>query len=172
MRPRWSAYFVAVLAVAVALALRASLAPWLGERVPYITLFGAVIVAAWLGGVGPALLAAVLGWLGADMLFIPPLGKVVYRGIPQLVEVAAYLLSAVLIAALAEVMRRTRVKLVDSEQRFRGFMENSPSAVFLKDETGRYVFMNRAAQALIGGRPWRGRSDRELLPAAVADTIV
>ena len=172
MRPRWSAYFVAVLAVAVALALRASLVPWLGERVPYITLFGAVIVAAWLGGVGPALLAAVLGWLGADMLFIPPLGKVVYRGIPQLVEVAAYLLSAVLIAALAEVMRRTRVKLVDSEQRFRGFMENSPSAVFLKDETGRYVFMNRAAQALIGGRPWRGRSDRELLPAAVADTIV
>ena len=70
MRARWLAYLVAVVAVAAALALRAALGPWLGERVPYITLFGAVIVAAWYGGAGPAFFAAVLGWVGAELFFI------------------------------------------------------------------------------------------------------
>ena len=169
---RWSAYLVALLAVAVALGLRAVLTPWLAERVPYITLFGAVIVAAWFGGVGPALLAAALGWLGAELLFVSPPGGMALRGTAQAVELAAYLFSTLLIAALADVMRRARAKLAESEQRFRGFMENSPSAVFLKDEAGRYVFMNRAAQELIGNVEWRGRTDHELLPAPVAGRIV
>ncbi|HUQ24636.1 MAG TPA: DUF4118 domain-containing protein, partial [Burkholderiales bacterium] len=59
-------YFVAVALIVIALALRLALDPWLGERVPYITIFGAVLVAAWYGGFGPALAAAALGWLGAE----------------------------------------------------------------------------------------------------------
>jgi len=43
LQARWTAYLVALLAVAAALGLRALLTPWLGERVPYITIFGAVI---------------------------------------------------------------------------------------------------------------------------------
>ncbi len=172
MRARWSAYLVALAAVAVALGLRALLTPWLAERVPYITLFGAVIVAGWLGGFGPALAAAALGWLGAELLFIPPLGKLVYRGSGQGVELFAYFVSALLIAALAEVMRRNRAGLAQSEQRFRGFMDNTPNAVFLKDDAGRYVYMNSAAQALVGNARWQGRTDHDLLAAPVADRIV
>ena len=51
-------------------------------------------------------------------------------------------------------------------------MESTPNAVFLKDDAGRYVFMNRAARALIGDAPWQGRTDHEILPAAVADEVV
>jgi PAS domain S-box-containing protein len=172
LRARWSAYLLALVAVALALALRAALTPWLGTTVPYLTVFGAIIVVAWLGGLGPALAAALLGWVGADVLFVQPLGRFEYRGAAQLVELAAYLFSTLLITALAERMRRTRRQLVESEQRLRSFMEHTPNAVFLKDADGRYLFMNRAAQALIAGRAWQGRSDHDLLPAPVADAVV
>ena len=61
-------------------ALRAALDPWLGARVPYITLFGAIIVAAWYGGPRPALLAAVAAWIAAQLLFVEPRGQINLRG--------------------------------------------------------------------------------------------
>ena len=36
----------------------ACLDPWLGNEVPYITLYGAVAIAVWFGGLGPAVLGA------------------------------------------------------------------------------------------------------------------
>ncbi|HWI37645.1 MAG TPA: PAS domain-containing protein [Burkholderiales bacterium] len=171
MRARWSTYLVAVLAAALALALRAALTPWLGERVPYITTFGAVIVAAWYGGAGPAFAAALLGCVGAELLFIPPIGAIAYRGPAQIVELIAYLASTTLIAALGGAMQRARTRLQASEQRFRSFMEHSPAFVFLKDEAGRYLFVNEAGRALLGA-DWRGKTDAELLPAEVAERIM
>ena len=171
MRARWTAYVVAALAVAVALALRAALGVWLGERVPYITTFGAVIVSAWFGGAGPAFVAAALGWIGAELLFIPPLHILAYRGPEQIVEALAYFFSTVLIAGLAGAMHRARGKLEESEQRFRSFMEHTPAFVFLKDHEGRYVFANEAGRSLL--RPdWMGKTDAELLPAEVAGPIM
>ncbi|HEX7053605.1 MAG TPA: PAS domain-containing protein [Burkholderiales bacterium] len=60
----------------------------------------------------------------------------------------------------------------DTETPLRAFVEHSPNAVFLKDESGRYVFMNAAARALIGGAPWRGLTDYDILPREVADVVV
>ena len=172
MRARWSAYLVAVAAVAVALALRAALNPWLGERVPYITLFGAVIVAAWHGGAAPAFFAAVAGWIGVELLFIPPPGAIAYRGAHQVVELLAYLLSSALIAALGGAMQKARTRLEASEHRFRSFMEHSPTFVFLKDEDGRYLFANQAGRGLLGTHDWMNKTDAELLPAAVAERVM
>ena len=171
MRSRWVAYLVAFLAVAVALGLRAALTPWLGDRVPYITTFGAVIISAWYGGLGPGYLAAALGWLGAELLFIPPLGTLVYRGPAQWVEALAYIFSTALIAALGGAMHRARAALETSERRFRTFMENSPVLVFIKDEIGRYVFANRVGRALLAP-DWAGKTDAEMLPAEVAARIM
>jgi PAS domain S-box-containing protein len=170
LHSRWSAYLVALLAVAAALAVRAALAPWLSERVPYITLFGAVIVAAWYGGALPAFVAAVLGWVGAELLFIAPLGTLVYRGVHQVVESLAYLASTALIAALGGAMQKARAGLETSERRFRGFMENSPVHVFLKDAEGRYVFANREGRKLLAPE-WPGKTDAQMLPAEVAQRI-
>ncbi|HEX6155687.1 MAG TPA: DUF4118 domain-containing protein, partial [Burkholderiales bacterium] len=90
---RWLPYVVALLAVGAALGLRLALDPWLGARVPFITLFGAVIVAAWYGGAVPALVAAIGGWVGCELLFIEPRGTIAFRGTVQAIEVLAYALS-------------------------------------------------------------------------------
>ena len=54
-------YAVAALASAAALLVRWPLWPLLGNSVPYITFFPAVMLAAYLGGLGPGLLATALG---------------------------------------------------------------------------------------------------------------
>jgi PAS domain S-box-containing protein len=164
-------YLVAILAIAAALLVRWALDPWLGPRVPYITIFGAVIVAAWFGGAAPALLAAVLGWAGTDLLFVEPRGTFHWRGIEQALEIFAYALSAALIAALGGAMHRARRRTHESEERFRAFMQNSPSGVFLKDEAGRYVFMNRTAERLTGTENWAGRTDDDILDAPTARQV-
>jgi PAS domain S-box-containing protein len=168
---RWLPYVVALVAVGVALGIRLALDPWLGWRVPFITLFGAIIVAAWYGGAGPALLAAVAGWIGCELLFIEPRGAFGFRGVPQVIEALAYLLSTVLIAAVGGAMQGARRRAEASEQRFRAFMQNSPNAVFLKDEAGRYVFISRAGEQMIGRADWQGQTDEQLLPPPAARIV-
>ena len=168
---RWIPYLVALIAVGAALGLRVALDPWLGARTPYITVFGAVIVAAWYGGVGPAFLAAAIGWLGSDLLFVEPRGRLAFRGAAQLIELFAYAVSTLLIAALGGAMQRARQRSEESEQRFRAFMQNSPNGVFLKDEDSRYLFMNRTGERLASRTDWLGKTDEELFDGRVARAI-
>ena len=164
-------YALALVAVGVALGVRAALSPWLDQRVPYITLFGAVIVAAWYGGAPPALVAAFMGWLGAEVLLIDPVGTIRWRGLSHGVEVGAYMVSTVLIAAVGGAMHRAGSRARDSDERFRAFIENSPVAVFIKDGALRYVFANREAQKALGTSGWEGKTDFDLVAGGAAERI-
>jgi PAS domain S-box-containing protein len=149
--------------------LRAALDPWLGGQLPFITMFGAVIVAAWYGGALPAITAAVLGYVLASWLFQEPRGTLSWSWAPLF----AYMLSTALIAALGGAMHRARTRAEESETRLRDFMDHSPAYVLIKDEAGRYEFLNRAAEQLLelpaGG--WRGKTGADLLPAALAAEV-
>jgi PAS domain S-box-containing protein len=171
LHERWLRYSVALLAVVAALGLRAALDPWLGARVPYITLFGATIVAAWFGGAGPALAAAAVAWLAAQWAFVAPGERITAGGIAAIIEFTAYAVSSFLIAGLGGAMLSARRRSGESEERFRAFMQNSPSGVFLKDEAGRYLFMNRAGELLAGRSDWLDKTDEELLPARTATEV-
>jgi PAS domain S-box-containing protein len=132
--------------------------------VPFITVFGAVIVAAWYGGAAPALAAAVAGYAGAYYLYGSPSAFV-----PA--ELAAYSVSTLLIAALGGATHRAAARAAASDERFRKFMENSPVCVFIKDAGGRYVYMNAAGERLVGAADWPGKTDDQLLPAEVARKV-
>jgi PAS domain S-box-containing protein len=161
---RW---VVALLAVAVAVGARFALDPWLGARVPYVTLYGALIVAAWYGGTGPAFLAAAVGFVGVEYFFIEPRGSL-RIGEPSWAELAAFVASTALVAGLGGAMHAARRRAESSEARFRRFMENSPAAVLIKDADGRCVYTNAAAQQLAGAPGWQETNDapdREVLEA-------
>src|SRR5262245_56066329 len=89
----------------------------------------------------------------------------------QLMELTAYLISSLLIAALGGAMHRARARARENEQQFRAFIENSPAAVFIKDESLRYVFANRAGQRALGNADWQGKSDLEMMPEEAARQI-
>ena len=60
-----SASGLAIATVAVAIGLRLLLWPIVADRVPFITLFAAVIFVAWYGGRLPGLVAVAASALGA-----------------------------------------------------------------------------------------------------------
>ena len=62
-------------ALVAAVALRLLLDPVMGDRLPLVTLFGAVAAAVWIGGYRPAVVVASLGYVACDFLFIPPRGR-------------------------------------------------------------------------------------------------
>jgi hypothetical protein len=73
---------MAFASVAIALGGRLLFAPLIGYQFPFATLFFAVLVSAWFGGVRPALMAALLGGLSAMFFLLPPAGFAV-RGLDQ-----------------------------------------------------------------------------------------
>lgn len=101
-------YIAAAALLALAFALRALLADAL-SGMPFLTLFPAVIVATFLGGVGPGLFAVVLGSVGAwYFLFAPRVGlDVDANGTLQLVRfVITALFNMLLIDWLVRIVER------------------------------------------------------------------
>lgn len=66
--------------------------------------------------------------------------------------------------------RQARLALSAGEQRFQAFMDRSPALAFIKDENGRYIFMNKLMEERFGisFADMLGRTDRDWLPAETA----
>jgi PAS domain S-box-containing protein len=156
-------YATAILCAALAVGVRALLHPWLGSHVVFVTLYPAVVLAAWLGGVGPGLAAALVGGIGAHYL--------VFRDFVDVPFVAAlggglYLLACAAIIGAAESLRRARdLARRDDEALWRerrraeraqalhaALVENSEDAIVSKDLEGRVTSWNAGAARLFGWR--------------------
>ncbi|PMB51046.1 hybrid sensor histidine kinase/response regulator [Fischerella thermalis CCMEE 5201] len=67
--------------------------------------------------------------------------------------------------------KRTEAALQESQQLFQSFMNHSPVAAFIKDESGRYVYANSWVEQVYGRSQsdLLGKTDFELLPSAIAE---
>jgi signal transduction histidine kinase/CheY-like chemotaxis protein len=110
-----AAYGGAVAVTLGALFVRWFLDPWLGSGVPYITLYGAVAIAVWFGGLGPAVLAMLLGYLIVNVRYVSDYGSVSVSGPAESIALALFTLSCSLIIVLGEAMRRARDRYRVSE---------------------------------------------------------
>jgi PAS domain S-box-containing protein len=116
----WKHYAVALAATGAALAVRWLLDPWLGPGNPALTLFGAIAVAVWFGGFGPALLAAVLGYVGANYLFIEPRGVFSLQAPVDWVLLAGYAMSSGLVIGLGGAMNAAHRRAGAAERELTG----------------------------------------------------
>src|SRR5215468_8899703 len=101
-------YGGAVILTALAVLLRWLLHPWLGDQLPFTTLYGAVAIAVWLGGCRPALFVTVIGFLAWAALFIEPRGTFGLDSARSLIGFFAYLCSCAIIVGFGEAMRVAR----------------------------------------------------------------
>jgi PAS domain S-box-containing protein len=74
-----------------------------------------------------------------------------------------------------EIVERRRAEEVlrESEERFRAFMDNSPVIAFMKDEEGRYVYLNKPFEDVFMMKlsDWYGRNDFDAWSWEVASDV-
>ena len=152
-------YGVAVLVVGVALGIKLLLDPVIPQDVPFLLLFGAVMVSAWYGGLGPGLLTMVLAGLATDYLFLRPQDPFAPGAIPLLVFFVEGTLVCLLTEALRTARRRAEASKAEaerdhehlrrSEEHFRSLVEGMREhAIFTLDPRGRVA--NWDAERLTG----------------------
>ena len=143
-------YAIAIGALAAAVLLRWLLDPAIGDTLPLVTLFGAVAVAVWIGGYGPAALVAILGYLACDYLFIEPRGEFSFTRIRNVVGLIAYLFTCFLIVGIGEMMRFARRRASERGELLRVTLGSIGDAVITTDLEGRVTYLNSVAESLTG----------------------
>lgn len=152
-----NAYLLSLGFVVLAILLRWLLDPILGSQLVLTTLFGAVALAGWFGGIGPGILAMIVGYATSDYLFIAPRGQVGIATLPQFIGLLLYLASCALTIAFGESMRKGRrlaeafaAELMRQREQLQVTLASIGDAVIATDRDGRITFMNAIAERLTG----------------------
>jgi len=141
--PAGVTYLGAVLAVAVAGAVGALLAPTFTDNIYYVTFFSAVAIVAWYGGLRPALLATLAIYVVAN-LFVVPEDR---RFLPN-AETVAFLFVCISLAVFSEVARAARRRAETSAQQVVSVVESIADGFLAVDGNWRCTYRNRAAEGL------------------------
>ena len=143
--PDWLAYGVAVLATAACLLIRWPLRPVLGDAVPHLTFFPAVMIAAYFGGFWPGLLATILSAVAANYFFTEQGRSFHVTRVDDVAALILFVLVGTIISGLCESLHRARRRLVaeerrraeealrETEERFRQLAENIHEIYWMMD---------------------------------------
>jgi signal transduction histidine kinase/ActR/RegA family two-component response regulator len=120
--PRGIDYLLAVAVTVLVLLGREAIAGLLGRSDPFLPFVGAVLIASWLGGLGPGLLATFLSAMVTDFFFVPPffslqIAKLVHGG-----DLLLFIVLGVLISSLSEKRLRLVRQLRDADRRKDDFL--------------------------------------------------
>ena len=118
-------YVVAIVAVAVAFAVRYGLYGTLENRIPFGFFTLSTLIAAWYGGLGPGLFAAVAGLLLADYFLLPPHSAEGGLGETERTAIGIYAMTNTLIVVLFWHLHN---KLRDVQDRLRELQGGVPAA--------------------------------------------
>jgi len=142
-------YAQAVFFVALAFALRLSLTPWVGNRAALTLTYPAVLIAAWLGGVGPGILAVALS-VAVSTFLMEPFGPFAARYRSEWWSVGLYVATACSIAIAAGSARRARSATHREIERTREILDQMTVGFVVIDRSFRFVFLNAKGLELAG----------------------
>jgi PAS domain S-box-containing protein len=143
-------YGIALAVIAAAAALRGALTPVWAGGLPYITFYPAVMLTAWLGGLGPGLAATALSALVADYFWISPPFTFAIANPGDALGLLVFAAMGIFIAVLNEAWRRSTRAVFESEERVRVTLASIGDAVITTDDRGRVTQLNAVAQRLTG----------------------
>src|SRR5206468_1628139 len=125
-----------------------------------------VVFSAFSGGLRPGFASAGIGWIYLAWFFSLD-GHFFHYDEERLRRVTwlAFILP-VIVLMVGVLYRRnarlTSIKLRESEERFKAFMDNSPAVAWIKDDLGRYAYVNTPFELTFNLRlaDVAGRTDR------------
>ncbi len=167
-------YGCALVSISLAIGGRLLLDPWLGKGFPFALPFLAILITAWLGGGGPAMVAMVVGGVATDYFLLDPRGSFGVTG-SNAWGLALYCFTGLGIALLGGAMHSARVRaernavaarvanetlearvrqrtddIARSEARLAGIVETAMDGIISVDGEQNVVMFNRAAEKLFG----------------------
>ena len=152
----WMRHALGVGAVAAALAFRYGIREIIGVKVPFLQFYPAIIVAAWYGGFGPALVATALSALASMYFLLPPAGFSVSDSADQL-SLAVFAGTGVFIAWLKhrldlaeQTQRQTAATATARAERLDAILNTTVDGIIVIDASGTIEAFNRGAQELFG----------------------
>jgi two-component system, LuxR family, sensor kinase FixL len=153
LRENVPGYGFAVLALAIAFAVRVALAPVLHAASPYLFFVPAVLIAASLAGLGPGLLATALGVVLAP---VAATGNLALTA-ADVVDALAFGLVGAGAAWGGEQLQRHRMQAAESAQEalrreahLQSILDTVPDAMIVIDERGAIRSFSSAAERLFG----------------------
>ena len=127
-----------------------SLDPIWGIQLPFITLFPAIMLSAWLGGLGPGLLTTAITGVAAEYYWIEPARSFAVADKSELVALLVFVIVGAVISALNEAWRRGTSKVALSEERLKVTLTSIADGVITTDDRGRVTRLNAIAEQLTG----------------------
>ena len=127
-----------------------TLEPVLGLQLPYVTLFPAVMLSAWLGGFGPGIFSTILSSVSAAYLWLAPARALGVASPGGLVGLALFWGVCFAISSLHEASRRAMRSVAEAEERLRATLVGIGDGVIATDERGHVTRLNPVAETLTG----------------------
>jgi PAS domain S-box-containing protein len=124
--------------------------PALGYHTPFMTFIPAIIVSAYLGGLGPGLVATLLGAAAGQYFFIEPRYSFAVRHLGNAYALGLFMLAGAVISGLTESLRRSRRRAASSERRYAVTLASIGDAVIATNSRARVTYLNPAAEVLTG----------------------
>lgn len=124
LRAMLHGYPIAVVATALVFWVRWLLDPWLNEECPFSLFYLSVLLTAWIGGTGPAMLAIALGTFFAAFIFIRPQSSLYIGSVSEIVQLSIYVFVNCVATLLFERVKRQH-HLAEQRSRDNELLSNS-----------------------------------------------
>lgn len=136
-RSQIQCYGVAVFTVAIALSLKLIIKPWMAlEDSPFLVFFVPIMISAWYGGMGSALLATALGGV-VGHLWTAPNNVLLSNSAGDNLRLVIFLLEALsisyFITALQSAQRRSELNKVEAQQHLESLRQSEEGLRLLID---------------------------------------
>ena len=154
-------YGFALIVIAAATLFRYALTALIGPQLPFVLFYPAILLVAWVAGLGPGLCAVTLSTVSAAFMFSGPTHASAF-GLPT--NANGFMLFAtagVAISGLAHVYRLRAERLQEFERAAAGVEEG----IIILDRSYRYVVANRVFLA------YRGVTREQLIGHSLAETM-
>ncbi|MBB6340346.1 diguanylate cyclase (GGDEF)-like protein/PAS domain S-box-containing protein [Pseudomonas fluvialis] len=164
--------FAMVIPLAV-LALRLQLPIDPSQRPLLVMFMFPIILSAVLGGLGPGLLATAMTTLLVSYALMPPLYSLQIDAGHDQLQLLFLLCNGVLISLLSEMSHQAMRRLELNRRLLDSVVSGSSDAIYVKDQAGRYLLINRAAAEVVGQPPEQiiGHDDYAIFPRESAELI-
>lgn len=145
-----SAYAISLAAVAVLIVARRLLDPWLGQDLPFITVFAAIGFAAAFAGRGPALLTVAVSVGLADSLLAEPFGTLAIGAQVNRYGLLVFAMSGTALALLVDSRQRVCARAIAHADPLQTTLASIGDAVVATDTSTIVAGMNAVAGRMTG----------------------